>query len=385
MNESNLAQRVFERTKELERSETQMRLMFETSPNGIVVVDSDGEITRVNSQMADMFGYRKEEMLGRKIEVLMAEGFRQQHIEYRRRYQEKPEIRPMGSRIGLYGLKRDGTEFPVEIGLAPLTGAEERCTMATIIDISELQKQQRSIEAKNEQLSRLNQELIEFAYCTSHDLKAPLASITGLLEFCVIDLEQGDDDEVRANLKKCRELAERLGERVESSLELAKSDMASGEWEQIFVAQRIRESWNSLSTNGISLEASHEHLGPIKSVPGRFDAIVDNLLSNAIKYRDPEKPENKVFVKTWVDDDNFYLEVKDNGVGIAEEYRNKVFRLFHRLAGQANSGIGLGLPMVKKSVTRLGGTIELEDDDGWTSFNVTLPRNNPDLILKEKI
>lgn len=366
---------VDERTEQLEHSENRMQQTFKSSPSGLVITNAKGEITMVNPQLTEMFGHQSEDLIGQPIELLVPERYRTNHVLYREGYQNKREMRPMGSERELYGLRGDGAEFPVEIGLTPL-GKTSGSTMATINDISERIRHERTIRQKNEQLTRLNTELLEFAYSTSHDLKAPLASITGLLGFCESDLTEGDTEEVLANIKKAKELAKRLAERVESILTLAKSDMESGEFESICVLQRVKDAWDALPNDGVSLETSLEHIEPIQSVAVRFDAILENLLSNAVKYQDPKQIEKVVRVSTWTTDDNFYLSVEDNGVGIPEEYHDKVFRLFQRLANSDTPGTGLGLPLVKKCVARLGGHIELNSGKVTTTFTVRLPQSS---------
>ncbi len=362
-----------ERTEQLANSEESIRRTFEASPNGLVIVEKSGKISMVNPQMTELFGYQSEEMLGQSIEMLVPERYQEQHVVDRIGYHKTRKTRMMGSGRDLSGLRKDNTEFPAEIGLTPLDIACGR-TLATINDISERKRHERFVERKNEQLSRLNTELIEFGYSTSHDLKAPLASITGLLGFCESDLDDGEVEEVRSNIQKAKDLAERLANRVESTLNLAKSDMEEGETETIAVQQRVSDAWHSLPHEGVALETSFEHLDPVQSVSVRFDAILENLLSNAIKYQDPEQLEKVVRVSTWSSDGQFHLSVEDNGIGIPQEYQDKVFRLFHRLASHDKSGTGLGLPLVKKSITRLGGQIELQSSNGTTTFTVSLPQ-----------
>lgn len=360
--------------KTAKASEQQMRLTFEASPSGLLIANESGEITMVNAQMSEMFGYQADEMLGKSIDMLIPASRRDHHRTHHAGYQTNRTERAMGVGVDLLGLRKDGTEIPLEIGLTPIDGALGS-TMATINDISERKQYQEFIEQKNEHLSQLNSELQEFAYSTSHDLKAPLASITGLLNFCESDLNEGEVEEVLANLGKAKRLAKRLANRVESILVLAKSDMQAGDWKPFPVLQRVNEIWDLLPHEGVSLDTSIAHKEPFMSVDVCFDAILANLLSNAVKYQNPDQKEKTVRVSTWTRDEEFYLSVQDNGVGIPEAYHEKVFRLFHRLAGSDIAGTGVGLTLVKKSTLRLGGDIEIKSDDGMTDFIVRLPQS----------
>lgn len=363
--------------RERKNNESMMRSALDSALSAMIQVDAKGKIELVNRQAVNLFGYEKDEMLGRSIEILVPERYRMKHSVYRNSYQSKRETRSMGTGRPLFGLRKDGSEFPIEIGLTPINESLTHSTMATIIDVTSIRYNEKLIQQKNEQLRRLNTELLEFAFSTSHDLKAPLTSIMGLMQFCESDLEDGDIDEVRSNLKKIKLLAERLADRVESTLSLAKSDISDGQWEEVDVRDRCMEAWSSLPTDGIELETNFDHEEPTFSVATRFDIVLENLLSNAIKFNDSDKPKNWVKVSTWTSEEGFCLSVADNGIGISKDQQEKVFRMFHRIVSDETEGTGLGLPFVKKNILIMGGSIDLQSDDGVTKFTVTLPQEKP--------
>ena len=360
--------------RERKNNEAMIRRAINAASSAMIQVDEIGVIELVNNQTVQLFGYTTDELLGKSIEILVPTRFRRKHTVYRTSYQSNRDTRNMGQGRDLFGLRKDGTEFPIEIGLTPVHEMEGRSTMATIIDITDRKTRERYIEQKNEQLRRLNTELLEFAYSASHDLKAPLASITGLLGFCETDLESGDVNEVLENIQKAKTLANRLATRIEDMLSLAKSDNISAKWEDIIVGDRIEEIWTVLEHDNIELTTCLGHTEPIRSIAVRFNTILENLLSNAIKYRDPASTNSTIQIKTWNEGDNFYMTVEDNGIGIPPEYHDKVFKLFQRVSNNDKPGNGLGLALVKKSVTHLGGEIAFEYNNSRTVFTVILPQ-----------
>lgn len=360
--------------RERKNSEAMIRRAIDSASSAMIQVDQDGAIELVNSRAVALFGYETSELLGQPIEMLIPERFRRKHTVFRASYQISRETRSMGSGRELFGLRRDGSEFPIEIGLNPIHESASHSTMATIIDISDRQRRTLHMRQKNAQLRRLNTELLEFAYSASHDLKAPLASIAGLLEFCQQDLAKGDTDEVRDNLEKSKALVERLAARVEAMLSLAKTEVGPSDWEPVSVADSVRDAWGAIPHEGVELTTSFEHKDPIQAVKSKVDTILENLLSNAVKFRDGSKPVCTVSVSTWSSGEDFCLAVEDNGVGIPEGEHEKVFRLFRRIGDRTAEGTGLGLPLVKKCVVRLGGSVHLESADGSTTFTVTLPQ-----------
>ena len=117
--------------------QTLFERLFESSPDAMVVTDGDGRITGVNAQVERFFGYTRQELLGQTVEILIPERFRQTHLRHRTDYSDQPRIRPMGSGMELYGRRKDGSEFPVEIMLSPLNTAGGRTVLSGIRDISE--------------------------------------------------------------------------------------------------------------------------------------------------------------------------------------------------------------------------------------------------------
>ena len=126
--------------EQLQVAEKRVRMLLESSPDGILVADADGSITLVNARMEEMFGYERTELIGQPIEMLMPEGSRDRHRVDRKSYSDAPRARPMGAARSLFGLRKDGSELPVEISLSPVEMGEETVTMATIRDVTEIRE-----------------------------------------------------------------------------------------------------------------------------------------------------------------------------------------------------------------------------------------------------
>ncbi|PQO43772.1 sensor histidine kinase [Blastopirellula marina] len=370
--------------RERKKNEAMILRALNAAASAMIQVDEHGAIELVNNKACQLFGYRHDEMIGRPIEILVPKRFRRKHSVYRASYNNDRYARNMGEGRDLFGIRKDGSEFPIEIGLTPVEEMEGKSTMATIIDITDRKSKESDIAQKAKQLERLNEELSQFAYSASHDLKAPLASIAGLLYVCESDLELGDYEEVQSNVVKAQALAQRLAARIEVVLSLAKSDMVSIDWEEIDVEQRFETIWASLENQQVRLETDFSHEKPVYSIPVRFDVTLENLLSNAIKYQDPQQKEGVVRVKTWTDGDRFCLSVGDNGAGIPAEYHNRVFKLFQRFSHDDKTGSGIGLALAKKYITQLGGEIRFESTKGNTVFTVVLPQTYPGAAISQE-
>lgn len=371
--------------RERKASETKIRRALDAASSAMVMVDEHGKIELVNEQTNLMFGYQPTELLGQAIEVLVPERFRRKHSVFRVSFQSTRNRRPVGVGRDLLGRRKDGTEFPVVIGLTPIDGIGGRLIMATVIDITERKANEESIRQKNEELVRLNRELSEFAYSASHDLKAPLSSMVGLLDLIMGDLDSGDHQEAQFNLKRARDLGSRLAGRIEDMLILAKSDRQNDGWAELSVCDEVAAIWQILrggEETEIRFSTRFDHAEPLRTVPARLNTVLENLLSNAIRYRDPKKAEHEIRVETWDQGGRFHLAVRDNGVGIPEHYQGTVFQLFKRIADSSEPGNGVGLALVKKNVLRLGGDVTVESSEEGSTFTVVLPRQHEDGVRR---
>src|SRR5205823_5913890 len=143
------------------RSAEQFRLAIESAPTGMLMVDRSGTIVLVNAQIERLFGYERAELIGKPVETLVPERFRGRHPEYRTDFSHEPKARPMGGGRALYGLRKDGTEVPIEIGLNPLRTTEGDFVLSSVTDVTERKRAEREEESLLEQLKTLNADLEE--------------------------------------------------------------------------------------------------------------------------------------------------------------------------------------------------------------------------------
>ncbi|MFK7893846.1 MAG: PAS domain S-box protein [Granulosicoccus sp.] len=355
--------------------EERLRQAMDASASAMVMVDESGEIVLVNNAAIALFGYNEDELIGSAVERIVPEAVRRVHSVYLSSFMHSGVSRPMGQDRILHACHRDGTEIPVEIALTRVQGSTGTMVMSTIIDLSERVASERLISKKAQELEKLNVELSHYAYSASHDLKAPLLTIVGLLDACMEDLEAGDHEELLHNLRKSRQISERSAEKIEGVLRIARATHEKVATEEIELDSIIHEIWEDINGGehcSIDLDLQHSaHCDLVTERPA-LQMILENLLSNALRYRDSGRATSTVKVTSSVVDNSIQIAVLDNGVGIPEDKHHLVFRMFQRL--DARSADGLGLALVEKQVQRLGGTISLESNPGeGTVIRFTIP------------
>ncbi len=237
----------------------------------------------------------------------------------------------------------------------------------------------------NASLTVLNDELQQFAYRTSHDLKAPLLSIKGLSQYILDDLEDGDLDEAKANVAKVGKLSENLEGTINGMLNLTKAEYMNREAEVVDfneMANGVIENLQGLiAESRVVVTKEFDHAWNPLSNEIRLKQVLENLISNGIKYACAQQGAPSVTVKTRTAGESFVITIKDNGIGIPADKRGDVFAMFTRFHPTQSSGSGLGLYLVKKHVDALGGKIEFNSGDG-TEFIIELPDARSKVIGK---
>ncbi|SNR43300.1 sensor histidine kinase [Puniceibacterium sediminis] len=355
--------------------EERMHLAMNAAASAMVMVNESGGIVFVNMAAEKLFGYANGDLLNRPVELLVPDEFHRSHPVYVGSYMTASETRRMGAGRDLFARHRNGAKIPVGITLTPVDSPDGKLVMSTIIDLSERVAAMEALADKSRELEALNVELSHFAYSASHDLKAPLSSIAGLLAICLEDLEENNHDEVRKNLKTILEISGRSAKKVEGILKIARAGHEKLPIERFSLEETIREIWIDLTggTNSdTQLVLVMGHSDPVSTELGTLKLILENLISNALRYGDPAKPTHEIHVSSLFEAGFLSVTVADNGIGIPEKNKSEVMQMFRRI--NEKSGDGLGLALVRKQIDRMGGTLTFTSTEGeGAEFSFSLP------------
>jgi PAS domain S-box-containing protein len=360
------------------RAEQRFRAAIEAAPSGMVMIDASGTILIVNRETERLFGYPREELLGRSIDILVPERFRSKHPEYRAGFFAHPSARLMGSGRDLYGLRKDGTEIPVEIGLNPVETDEGLLVLSAIIDISERKKAEEALRQAGEDLKRSNRELEQFAYVASHDLQEPLRMVVGFLNLLDERYKTQLDEKARAYIGHAVDSANRMSQLIENLLAYSRVDHRNTKLAPTDANKALAHALINLdhSIREASATVTHDELPTINGNPVQLSQLFQNLIGNAIKFRrDGVSPQIHIGCRR--DDDRWLIYIRDNGIGIDPAYYEKVFLIFQRLHGRSEyPGTGIGLAICKKIVEYHGGRIWIESSkDEGSTFYCSFPKD----------
>jgi PAS domain S-box-containing protein len=365
------------------KTEAKFRGFLESAPDAVVIIDREGRVVLVNSLTEQMFGYKREELLGQLIEMLVPERFRGIHVRHREGYSHQPKTRPMGTGQDLLGRRKDGSEFPVEISLSPLETEQGTLVASIIRDITERKQAEQEIKQLNDelrqraaQLEQANQELESFSYSVSHDLRAPLRAVDGYVRILQEDCGEGLDAEGRRLLNVVSSEARRMGKLIDDLLAFSRLGRQQMQLTTIDLTDLARTVFDHLVADAPGPTPRLE-LKPLPSAegdPAMLRQVFVNLIGNAIKFSH-HQPAPVVEVTTFHKDGEVVYCIRDNGVGFDEKYRHKLFNVFQRLHSEEEfEGTGVGLALVQRVIHRHGGRVWAESQPGQgATFYFTLP------------
>ena len=385
---------------------------------GILISDRSGKIVLANPRCADLFGYAEEELLTIEVDQLIPDAARSRHKQHRKNYNQQPTNRSMGQNMTLFGLKKDGSVFPLEISLSHYNSQGEMFVIAFIIDVTERQKFQEDLQVMNKELLTLNENLerkvkertlvlqealndleksqlelregllkekelhemkSRFVTMASHEFRTPLTTIlssVSLISKYITEEEQVNRDK---HIQRIKNSVFSLTEILNDVLSLGKLDEGKVEiqLEEINLCEVLQSVVNDMD---MILKPNQEIIvncpkdQKVKADITLLKRVIVNLISNAIKFSF-DQTHITVEVGCKFESNEVQVNVINHGIGIPEEEHSKLFDRFYRAHNAANiQGTGLGLSIVKRCLELMNATVSFKSqENSTTTFTIHLP------------
>lgn len=364
-------------------TEERFKGLLESAPDTMVIINSKGQILMVNAQTEKLFEFDREEIVGKEVECLIPDRFREIHLVHRNHYNADPKVRSMGAGLELYGKHKNGKEFPVEVSLSPVELADEGAyVFASVRDITMQKKAESEIMQLNDELARrtaeletINKELESFSYSVSHDLRAPLRSIDGFSNLILKKYADRLDESGKDYFKRVIHASQQMGQLIDDLLIIARITRAEMNLEMTDLSAMAESIASDLKLSQPERKADFIIQSGMTDKADRnlMNAALRNLLENAWKYS-RKAAKAKIEFGTVAGENKTIYYIRDNGVGFDMKYSEKLFGAFQRLHSITEfEGTGIGLATVQRIIRRHGGNIWTEGEvDRGATFYFTL-------------
>lgn len=360
-------------------AEKKMMLLVEASPSGMLMVDGKGIITLANTQVENLFGYKREELVGEPIEILVPESARGDHPKKRKAFLRNPETRPMGAGRDLFGVHKSGRLIPVEIGLNPVVNNEESFVIASVVDITERKKAESLLEEKIRELEKSNADLQEFAYVCSHDLQEPLRVISNYSKLIARRYTGKLDENADEFIDIITDASLRMQTLINDLLTYSRIQTKGKAFRKIELSEIVKTASENLklSIEENSATIKTENLPAVYGDSSQLLQLFQNIIGNSIKFRTDAPP--LISIKSQEMPDSWKIDIQDNGIGFDMKHADRIFVIFQRLHTRDDyEGSGIGLAICKKIVLRHGGKVSVISSLGeGTLLSISLPKRVP--------
>ena len=352
-----------------------IKTLLESMAEGIVIVHESGRIILINNRLSELTGYSKREVVGMPLTIFIPTAHHSVHDRHLSGYFHSPRKRPMGVGLELNTQRKDGTEFPAEISLSYLETENGKLSMAFITDISWRKKVQ-------EDLIRKNEELDAFAHTVAHDLASSLSGIVGFSEMLMQQANNISEEEYKKFLNEIANSGRQMTNVVRELLIFASLKKEEVELSVVNIQTLIENVISRLSFQMTETRTEIRYDKMMHNCIGYgawVEEVLFNFVSNAIKYGGT--PPRIQIRCVSIGDDKVSYTVSDNGPGIEPDLLPILFTEKTPEKSKLVKGFGLGMPIVKRIIDKLGGEVSVKSDVAeGSSFSFTLKRATSDFL-----
>ena len=375
---NHLEEKVEERTAELQNALNEVSDLYNNAPCGYHSIDKDSYFVRINDAELSWLGYSREEIIGKKkFPDIITEESIKSFQKYFPRFKECGEIYDLEFDM----VRKDGSILPILLNATAITDSSGKYVMsrATTFDITERKENEKRLTKILEDLRRSNEELRQFAYISSHDLQEPLRTIASFTQLLEKRYKSQLDEDADEFIDYIVDAAKRMKQQIEDLLEYSRVETQGNEFKKVdsnyILNQALINLKSSIDENNAKI--TYDQLPPVLADSDQLRRVFQNIIGNALKYRKiNELPEIHISAEEAENPAEYIFSVSDNGIGIEEQYFDRIFRIFQRLHTRVKyQGTGIGLSIVKRVIERHNGHVWIESEYGvGSTFYFSLPK-----------